>query len=467
MEPCNPIEAYLNAQGVSFRLIPHAPTKTLIEAAQAAKTDYRCMVRAVMLEDDQGIVMAVLPADHMLDFAGLCQQLSCNLHPVSQERLSSMFPNCETGSIPPLAQPYGLSAIIDEQVAEMAQVCFEPGNHQSLLVMAGADFMRLHANSRRLSLSRPTATLAGASEFDFIAAEPTPTIKGLQPSGDLQERIRRLPSLPLLPDSGRRLLLLRNNPKGTIAQLEAIVATDPALVAQVVRYARSAYYGYRGKVESLHDAITQVLGFDMVLHMALGLSAARTLRIPADGPLGVRSFVRHSVYTAGLAQALNTVLPAPIRGKPGLVYLSGLLHDIGFAVLGHLFKAEFYLLNKAVATNPRVPVALLEKRILGVEHTQIGGWLLQGWEMPDEVIVSAQEHHNEYYSGPHSNYANLILLADHLLKSHQPSDAASDEVPPVILTALGVDIDQVVKVTNQVLEESRPGLDEMAGILAA
>lgn len=467
MGPRNHIEAYLNAQGVPFRLIPHAPTHTLIEAARAGKVDYRRMVRAVMLEDDQGMVMAVLPASHMLDFASLCQQLGRALQPVSQERLSGTFQDCEPGSIPPLAQTYGLPAIIDEQVTVMPQVCFEPGSHDALVAMHGPDFMKLHTLSRRMSFSRPAATLAGRDEYEFVAAEGSPAIKGLHPMADLQERIRNLPSLPPLPDSTRRLLLLRNNPKATIADLAAIIATDPILAAQVIRYARSAYYGYRGRVESLQDAITQVLGFDMVLHMALGLSASRTLRMPADGPLGMRSFWRHSVYTAGLAQALNTLLPPATRGKPGLVYLAGLLHDIGFAALGHLFQAEFFLLNKAVATNPRVPVSLIEKRVLGVEHTQIGSWLMQGWEMPEEVIVTCQEHHNEYYSGPHAACANLVLLADHLLKGHQPSDAAGDEAPPVILTALGLDAERVMEVTNKVMEESRPGLDEMAGIMAA
>lgn len=467
MGPRSRIEAYLSTRGIPFRLVTHEPTRTLIEAAQVARLDYRRMVRAVMLEDEQGMVMAVLPAGHMLDFANLCEQLGRNLHPVSQEHLSATFADCEAGSIPPLAEPYGLSAIVDEQVALMPQVCFEPGNHRTLLVMAGADFMGLHAKSLRRNIARPAATLAGRSEFEYVAAEPSADIKGLHPAGDLQDRIRNLPSLPPLPHSTQQLLLMRNNPKATIADLEAIVATDPILAAQVIRYARSAYYGYRGRVESLQDAITQVLGFDMVLHMALGLSASHALRMPMDGPLGMRAFWRHSVYTAGLAQALNTLLPPPTRGKPGLIYLAGLLHDIGFAVLGHLFQPEFYLLNKAVATNPRVPVTLIEKRVLGVEHTQLGSWLLQGWDMPDEVLISAQEHHNEYYSGPHATYANLVLLADHLLKGNQPSDASGTEAPPVILTALGLDARRVQEITSKVLEESRPGLDEMAGMMAA
>lgn len=467
MEPSRHIEAYLNTQGAPFRLIPHVPTRTLAEAAKAARVDYRHLVRAVMLEDSAGMVMAVLPADHMLDFANLCQQLGRTLQPVSQERLRGSFPDCEPGSIPPLAQPYGLPAIIAEQVGAMSQVCFEPGSHDALLVMSGADFMRLHAQSRRLDFARPATTLAGRDEFEFVSAEPPPTIQGLHPIVDLEQRIRNLSSLPPLPESTRRLLLLRNNPKATIADLAAIIDTDPMLAAQVIRYARSAYYGYRGRVDTLQEAITRVLGFDMVLHMVLGLSASQALRMPADGPLGIRAFWSHSVYTAALAQALNTLLLPPTRGKPGLVYLAGLLHDIGFAALAHLFKAEFYLLNKTVASNPKVPVALIEKRVLGVEHTQIGSWLMQGWKMPEEVIATAQEHHNEYYRGPHATYANLVLLADHLLKRHQQSDAAGNEAPPVILTALGLDAGKVAEVTAKVLGESRPGLDEMASIMAA
>ncbi len=467
MQPARTIERYLNGQGVPFQIIQHPPTLTLAEAARSARIELDQMVRAVMLRDGKGPLMAVLPAHHLLDFATLGRILGHEVQPALHEQIKNAFPDCEPGSIPPLVEPYGLPAIIDEQLAQSNTVYFEPGSREYLVKVGISDFLKLHRQSRRAIFSRPTASLASHDSFQFVAAEGAQATHALHPLSDMQEMIKRVQKLPPLPQSTHALLRLRNDPHATIAALAAIIATDPSLAAQVVRYARSAYYGYRGRVDSLHDAITRVLGFDMVLHMALGLTTAKALQMPSDGPLGQFAFWRHSIYTASLAQALNTLLPPATRGKPGLAYLAGLLHDSGFMLLGHLFSPEFFLLNKAVAANPGTPVILIEKRVLGVEHTQLGAWLMHSWEMPEEICITALEHHNEYYRGPHASYANLVLLADHLLKGRFVSDASSAEPPPVILTALGLDADRVVQVLQKLLEDSQAGLDEMARDAAA
>lgn len=467
MQPARTIESYLNGQGIPLQIVPHPPTLTLAEAARAAHIELNRLVRAVMLRNGQDLLMAVLPANYLLDFTTLGRILGHDVQPALHEQLAKAFPDCEPGSIPPLGEPYGLPAIIDEQLVQFDTLYFEPGSREYLVKVDISDFLKLHRQSRRAIFSRPTASLASHDSYQFVAVEGAQETHALYPLSDMQEKINRVQKLPPLPQSTRELLRLRNDSHATIAALAAIIATDPSLAAQVVRYARSAYYGYRGRVDTLHDAITRVLGFDMVLHMALGLTAAKALQMPADGPLGQFAFWRHSVYTASLAQALNTLLPPATRGKPGLAYLAGLLHDFGFMLLGHLFSPEFFLLNKAVAANPGTPVMLIEKRVLGVEHTQLGAWLMSSWGMPDEICIAALEHHNEYYRGPHASYANLVLLADHLLKGQFVSDASSAEPPPVILTALGLDADRVVQVLQRLLEDSQAGLDEMVRDAAA
>ena len=59
---------------------------------------------------------------------------------------------------------------------------------------------------------------------------------------------------------------------------EANVAQPAA--AQVVSWAASPYYAAPGKIKSVHDAIVRVLGFDLVLNLALGLALGRSLSLP-------------------------------------------------------------------------------------------------------------------------------------------------------------------------------------------
>lgn len=469
MQPAQRIETYLKVQKVPFQLLTHRTTDTLEEAATAAGIELRQMVRAMMLEDAAGLVMAILPANYLLDFAELNRLLGRALQPAPREHLDAVFPDCQPRSIPPLAEPYGLTAVVDEQVALMDTVYFEPGSHEHLIRMDGGSFDWLYQDARHGVFSHPAQALSSPSTYTFTipaGAEGVDNLKRLHPAETLEQRIQALQSLPPLPDTTRRLLLLRNNPTPTLAEVTDIVSADPLIAGQVVHYARSAYYGYRGKVETLTDAIS-TLSLDVVLHMTLGVSTARALRAPVDGPLGLHSIWRHSIHTAALTLALNALLPPTIRGKAGTAYLSGLLHDFGFLALGHLFKGEFFLLNKVVAANPGTPVTLIEKRLLGFEHTQLAAWVLEHWGLPWEAIVSTREHHNEYYGGEHAVYANLVLLAEHLLKNRQFSDAAATEPPATIFTTLGLDKGKVYDVLDRVLEHGIPGLDDMARTLSS
>ena len=177
--------------------------------------------------------------------------------------------------------------------------------------------------------------------------------------GDIRRRIEQIYELPPMPAVARRVLQLRNNPGASVAELAAIVELDPSLAAQVVRYAVSPFYAYRGKIGSIHDAITRVLGFDMVMNMALGLATGKSFRNPCDGPLGLHAFWQHAVYSATLVQALAKRMLPNARPQPGMAYLAGLLHNFGFLLLGHLFLPEFKLLNKLVIAHPESPADVL------------------------------------------------------------------------------------------------------------
>lgn len=293
-------------------------------------------------------------------------------------------------------------------------------------------------------------------------------------AGELRRRIEQVYELPPMPEMARRVLQLRNNPDASIVELAAIVEFDPSLAAQVVRYAASPFYAYRGKINSIHDAITRVLGFDMVMNMALGLATGKSFQNPCEGPLGLQAFWRHAVYTATLVQTLAKRMPPKSRPQPGMVYLAGLLHNFGFLLLGHLFPPEFKLLNKLVAAHPESPVTALEKCVLGMGqaqnllemgHAQIGAWLMQSWQMPEEIIVTLREHHNPEYAGDHALFPHLIMVADHVLKGREIGDAPDALLPPVSLDMLELSEDVVLETAEQLFMDCS-ALDMMAQQLA-
>ena len=99
--------------------------------------------------------------------------------------------------------------------------------------------------------------------------------------------------------------------------------------------------------------------------------------------------------------------------------------------------------------------------MLGTDHGSVGAWLLEAWRLPEEIVVAAREHHNEGYEGPHAIYAQLVLIADRLLKSHGIGDAPTTMLPPQVLESLEIGEYQAVTVTERILEGCE-GLEAMA-----
>jgi len=269
-----------------------------------------------------------------------------------------------------------------------------------------------------------------------------------------RQRVEEVGTLPPMPEVATRILRLRDDPNADALHLAKLIELDPGLAAQVVRYASSALYGYRGKIDSIHDAIARVLGYDKVLDLALGLALGKSLTHSHSGPLGIQEFWRHAIYSAVLMQFLAIRLTAQERPVAGLLYLSGLLHNIGYLVLGHCFKTEFTLLNDAIEKHPSVPITAVENKLLEVNHYEIGSWLLRSWSMPTEILTAVYCHHNPEYRGDHSVYANLCYVADCLLSRHGIGDVGDGELPAETLHHLGLSEESVEAALEQLMQSS-------------
>lgn len=283
---------------------------------------------------------------------------------------------------------------------------------------------------------------------------------------EFRQRLEQKIELPPLPEMARELLLLRNRANADAASLIAVVERDPAIAAQLLTYARLSVFGYGNRIKSLDEAVQLVLGYEKALHMAMGIGAGKSLRMQAEGPLGRNSFWQHSLHTGMLTQALAVALPAQQRPQMGLAYLAGLLHDIGHMLFGHLYPEEFAMLNQLVSSYPDRDVREMELLGFGVSHDMIGLWLMQAWDMPEEIVVAVGEHYFSDYGGKHALYPRLVAFANQLLKTEFNESAMAGNRDLILVDSLGLDDERVNRALGRVLEVS-PQLEVMARELAA
>lgn len=453
------VRALLDRKAPHYEILLHPRTHTLGQAAQVCNIPLSRMVRAVVLVDGKGLLMAVLPADHVLDFSALCEWLHRDLELVPGNRLGTIFEDCEPGSYPPVGAAYQLDVILDEAVEAMASVHFEPGTHTTLIQMSCDNFRQLLGNPLTGRFSRP------ASELKAEPAALPRAVEQFTPAR-VKPDIEEFHELPALPATAVEILQLAEDPRANARQLARIIEQDPALSAQVLRYANSPLYGYVGRIDNLQTAIARVLGFDFVLNLALGFSIGSSLRIPQDGPFGMEAFWRHAVYAARLVESLSRRLPRDIRPSAGSAYLAGLLQNLGRLVLGHTFEPEFFVLNRFSQANPDMPTCELERQVLGVTHDRIGAWLMQAWGLPDTLCIAARHHHDPDYWERHAIYPQLVLIANRALAAHGLGEPDTAGLPDFSLEMLGLNTDTVWKETDKLLK-IKEILDALADRLAA
>ena len=95
---------------------------------------------------------------------------------------------------------------------------------------------------------------------------------------EVEEMLESFPELPSVPEVLVRIWTLADDPNSSVADLEKVVQVEPPLAAKVLRLANSPYFGGRGRIRSVHSAIT-VLGFDTLRNLAVGLSVATSVAV--------------------------------------------------------------------------------------------------------------------------------------------------------------------------------------------
>ena len=454
------LQRFLQTQRADVRSLHHPATETLAQTARVCRIAESQLVRALVLIDAQGPLMAILPSNHLLDFNALCGLLGRELEPVPALQLQGIFDDCEPRCCPPLGNAYGLDVIVDAALLAHEDLYVEPGCHDQLLCVARGELLRLLGNPRVGRFSHPITMLQRNDASTTISS----TIEQFTPAR-IKRRVEEFHELPALPGTALEILELASNPRADAQDLARVIEKDAPLAARIMRYANSPLYGLPGRIKDLKGAIARVLGFDFVLNLALGITVGKSLRISVDGPLGLEAFWRHSVYSAALVEKLSLLMPADIRPRRGTAYLAGLLHNMGMLLLGHAFQAEFFLLNHFLAANPDVPVETVEKYLLGVGHDQIGAWLLAAWGLPEELVSAARHHHDEHYWGDHAHYAQLVLIADRLLARNGIGTTTQTELPVFSLEMLKLKADDVTAAADS-LWAGNNELDELARMVA-
>jgi putative nucleotidyltransferase with HDIG domain len=212
-------------------------------------------------------------------------------------------------------------------------------------------------------------------------------------------------NLPTIPTVLARILQLVDAETASGKDLIAVVERDQALTGKLLRLANSAFFGQSRKVATIPRAVV-LLGFSTVRNLALSVKVWETLGAGAARSR-LEELWRHAVAVAMATKVLATRLRA---GDPEEAFTAGLLHDVGRLLLAMRFRDDYW---RAVGGAGEVEaVDRLEAEHLGIDHAEVGSWVLEAWNLPPSIVELVAQHHS---GTPRPGLPGLLAIADRLV----------------------------------------------------
>ena len=137
------LQAFLNDNHVDYEVVSHPYSERALNTAHSACIPVKNMTKAVVLNDEEGYVMAIMPSMNKLMLPWLNSKIDRQLQLVTENQLKTLFPDCEHGAVPAIGTAYGLFTCWDDELNSVQDLYVEAGNHRELVHLERAQFKKL------------------------------------------------------------------------------------------------------------------------------------------------------------------------------------------------------------------------------------------------------------------------------------------------------------------------------------
>lgn len=201
--------------------------------------------------------------------------------------------------------------------------------------------------------------------------------------------LRGLKNLPTFPAAAMRMVEFVNRKDPEPVELVRIISQDPALTAQVMRMANSAYSSRGVEIKTVKDAVVR-LGYREVA--AVATAAATMTLFNREMRQRNKVFVdeQRIIWVESLSSAFGSAwLSMEHRlGDSDRAFMGGMLHDIGKTLAVNAL-GDPALLKKLDGFDP----TLMLPALLEAMHVEVGARMVEEWKLPAYLVQICREHH--------------------------------------------------------------------------
>jgi len=271
---------------------------------------------------------------------------------------------------------------------------------------------------------------------------------------ELRIAVRQLNNLPAMPVIAHKLLALNLDTDEGERQMMLLVEQDPLISAKIIGLANSPLLGTSRKVSTVKEA-SILLGLKRVKSVATGIAIMSMVSKPI-GRFDPQEFWLHNMAVAFAMLPLVRAMPSKLRPTDDLIFLTGMLHDIGFLALAHLSNQLSDDLLTRMLIEPERSVTSIEDELMGISHAELGAEFAQHWGLPSEIVAVLRYHHTPDAEGAEEGLplARIINVTEKLLSSTGLHEFVGHQVSDEEWEALGIDPDQAEEIAMHAAEQA-------------
>ena len=271
--------------------------------------------------------------------------------------------------------------------------------------------------------------------------------------GELERLLAGAEALPPCPPVLAKVAKVCKDPASSARDLGNVIATDEALTSRLIKLVNSAYYGLRGTISTVTQAVV-ILGYQEIKNLAYAVRAEDVFTSSAvPGGIDLMALWDHGLQVAVLARELSYRARYPI---PEEVFVSGIVHDIGQVIMNQLLGAEYSKFRERAHADG-LELSAAEGEAFGTDHAEIGRRLAAKWNFPESLQLAVAHHHElpESDEGP-AGIAPFVLAANRVTLARglgRDAQKALASIPQPVREFLRLDLVRLEESLSRAAEE--------------
>ena len=271
---------------------------------------------------------------------------------------------------------------------------------------------------------------------------------------DLRQAVHNLNELPASPVIAQKLLALKLDTDQGEQQMMLLIAQDPLISARIIGLANSPLHGTSRKIDSANDA-AMMLGLTRVKSVATGIAVMSLVSQPI-GRFDPQELWLHNMCVAFAMLPVVRAMPVAKRPPDDLIFLAGMLHDIGYLALAYLDpQRSDDLHTRMIIETDRLAIEV-ERELLELTHEELGAELAKHWNLPDDLVAAIRYHHAPDAQGAEETLplARLINITEKLIPISGLHESVGYQIAAAEWAALGIDPDMADEISAQANEQA-------------